>query len=206
MDAKKVFLNCPFDVSYKPIFDSVIFAIHDLGFEARHALIDNANAVRLLRISAEIQSCKYSIHDISRVESGGSLRLPRFNMPFEAGVGYLLHETSIEPDKHHFLLLDSEPYRYHASLSDAAGLDAKVHGGDQKKAINAVRSFLVAKSGAQGGGFQGGSHIWKRFNLFQQLLRSTARTRNISLPELKSWSYVNDLQAMMAEWVGNNPP
>ncbi|WP_152412482.1 hypothetical protein [Xanthomonas phaseoli] len=205
MDEKKVFLNCPFDAAYKPIFDSIIFAIHDLGFEARHALIDNGNAVRLLRISGEIQSCKYSIHDISRVESGGSLRLPRFNMPFEAGLGYLLHETSVEPNKHHCLLLDSESYRYHASLSDVAGLDAKIHGGSQQKAISAVRSFLVAKSGAQAS-FQGGAHIWKRFNLFQQLLKSPAKARNISLRELKSWSYVNDLQAMMAEWTGNNIP
>lgn len=205
MDAKKVFVNCPFDKAYKPIFDSIIFAIHDLGFEARHALIDNSNAVRLLRISSEIQSCRYSIHDISRVESGGTLKLPRFNMPFEAGLGYLLHETSQEPNKHHLLLLDSKPYRYQASLSDVGGLDAKIHNGDQKTAISAVRSFLVAKSGAQGN-WPGGGHIWKRFNLFQELLRSSARARNISLPELKSWQYVNDLQAMIAQWIKANGP
>lgn len=33
-----VFINCPFDNAYKPIFDAIVFAIYDLGFVARSAL------------------------------------------------------------------------------------------------------------------------------------------------------------------------
>jgi len=46
----------------------------------------------------------------------------------------------------HRLLLDSAPYRYRASLSDAAGLDPNIHHGQVNAAIGAVRGFLVAKS------------------------------------------------------------
>jgi hypothetical protein len=33
-----VFINCPFDNTYKPIFDAIVFAIYDLGFVARSSL------------------------------------------------------------------------------------------------------------------------------------------------------------------------
>ena len=42
----RVFVNCPFDDKYIPIFHAIVFAIHDLGFQARHALIDNSAALR----------------------------------------------------------------------------------------------------------------------------------------------------------------
>jgi hypothetical protein len=28
-----VFINCPFDGDYKPVFDAIVFAIRDLGSE-----------------------------------------------------------------------------------------------------------------------------------------------------------------------------
>lgn len=33
----QVFVNCPFDEAYKPLFDAIVFAITDLGFYARSA-------------------------------------------------------------------------------------------------------------------------------------------------------------------------
>jgi hypothetical protein len=32
-----VFINCPFDDEYKPLFDAIVFAIYDMGFVARCA-------------------------------------------------------------------------------------------------------------------------------------------------------------------------
>jgi hypothetical protein len=72
----RVFINCPFDDAYLPIFQAILFTIHDLGFIARHALIDNAKANRLERIAEEIAASRYSIHDISRVTSATSNPLP----------------------------------------------------------------------------------------------------------------------------------
>lgn len=202
--ASRVFINCPFDPKYLGLFHAIVFAVHDLGFQARHALIDDTVAIRLTRISNEIRGCKYSIHDLSRVEVGGTLKLPRFNMPFEAGIAYCQHSKATRAHPHHLLLLDSAPYRYQASLSDAAGLDLKTHYGDPAKVIRAVRAFLVAKSHRQN--MPGHNFIAKRYTLFFSKLPLLARAQRIRLSDVKSWDYANDLQAIMARWIRENPP
>ena len=63
--AARVFVNCPFDDDYVRVFRAIVFAIHDLGFQARHALIDDGEVVRLKRIHAELKGSPHSIHDIS---------------------------------------------------------------------------------------------------------------------------------------------
>ena len=199
-----VFLNCPFDAKYKALFDAAVFAIHDLGFRARHALIDDGNA-RLARIAVEIAKSCYSIHDLSRVELGGKLKMPRFNMPFEAGIAYAMHQfprSAARP--HHLLLLDSIPYRYQASLSDAGGLDPKTHGNEPRRIVANIREFLARTSGATG--FPGGAMIWRRSGLFIGKLKDAAKQQGVTLKELESWEYVNDLQTLMAKWIRDNPP
>jgi len=60
-----VFLNCPFDDQYKPIFEALVFTIHACGFTARCALEDGGSeAVRLQRIIKMIQTCQLGIHDL----------------------------------------------------------------------------------------------------------------------------------------------
>ncbi|CAG0999465.1 hypothetical protein PLCT2_02979 [Planctomycetaceae bacterium] len=203
VDPKHVFVNCPFDKKYKPLFDAIVFTVHDLGFQARHALIDDGEAVRLTRIAKELAGSKYSIHDLSRVEVGGALKVPRFNMPFEAGIAYCRHQFAGAGDEHHVLLLDSVQYRYQASLSDAAGLDPKVHNSDPELVVGNVRTFLVRKSGEGG---PGAAYIWKRYGLFLARLPDAARSQHITMGELRSWDYAKDLQAMMAAWILSNPP
>lgn len=39
VNSTHVFINCPFDKKYKPLLDASVFAVHDLGFQARHALM-----------------------------------------------------------------------------------------------------------------------------------------------------------------------
>ena len=198
----RVFINCPFDLKFKPIFDAIVFTIHDLGFQARHALIDDDKAIRVERIALELEKCKYSLHDVSRVELGTN-KLPRFNMPFEAGIAYSLHRLKPKGREHHFGVLDAEPYRYQASLSDIAGLDPKIHKNQPSEAIKCVRDFLQRKSGQTG--MPGAAHIAKRYDAFTKLLTSSAKKQNISTRELKDLSYVNDLQNMMADWIKENP-
>ena len=33
-----MFINCPFDAVYEPLFDAIVFAVYDCGFIARCAL------------------------------------------------------------------------------------------------------------------------------------------------------------------------
>ena len=82
-----VFINCPFDDRYKPMFNALVFAIYELGFIARCAReADDSGEVRLAKIERIIRQCKYGIHDISEVTLDAVNHLPRFNMPLELGM------------------------------------------------------------------------------------------------------------------------
>ena len=140
--------------------------------------------VHVQRIHAELKGSLYSIHDISQVELGGTLQLPRCNMPFEAGIAYSMHAA--RRPLHHMLLLEKEPYRHNASMSDAAGMDAKIQASDPALAIEAVRAFLRTKSDT-GRPMPGGENIAKRYALFEAKLPASAKAAKTSLKEVKSW-------------------
>ena len=159
----RVFVNCPFDDKYIPIFHAIVFAIHDLGFQARHALIDNSTALRARRIYEEVEGSLYSIHELGQVSLSPRSKLPRFNMPFEAGIAYSMHEGGAKDGPpHHMLLLDKTPYRIQVSMSDAAGIDGRAHRGSPVMAIEAVRGFLSSKSGLP---LMGGKLVSKRYEV-----------------------------------------
>lgn len=104
---------------------------------------------------------------------------------------------------HDILLLDATPYRVSASLSDAAGLDPKIHTNNPEAVIDRIRTFLATKSGEN---LPGGKYIVDRYRLFKTLLSKSAASRNISLRELKRLDYLKDLQRLMGEWIVKNPP
>src|SRR3712207_156297 len=81
-----VFINCPFDDDYRPLFRALVFAIEACGFGARCALeVDDAGETRAEKLIRLIRASRYGVHDISRTEVNAE-RLPRFNMPFEFGL------------------------------------------------------------------------------------------------------------------------
>jgi len=82
-----IFINCPFDQGYKPMFDAIVFAVTDLGFVARSAREeDDGGEFRLAKIQRIIEQCKYGVHDVSAVKLDSTHKLPRFNMPLELGL------------------------------------------------------------------------------------------------------------------------
>jgi hypothetical protein len=84
--SKSVFVNCPFDKGFKPIFRAMIFAVISSGCNPRCALDATDGAeISVSKIATMIGECDYGIHDLSRVEvdAGG---VPRFNMPMELGL------------------------------------------------------------------------------------------------------------------------
>lgn len=84
---QSVFVNCPLDVAYRSIFESIVFAVHDCGYVARCALEgDDGSEVRIEKIARIIAECRLGIHDISRTEPDADTGLPRFNMPLELGM------------------------------------------------------------------------------------------------------------------------
>ena len=83
---KSVFINCPFDDAYLPLFRALVFAVFECGLNPRCAQeVYDAEEVRIEKIIALIRDCRWGIHDISRTDL--NLRnLPRFNMPLEPGL------------------------------------------------------------------------------------------------------------------------
>ncbi len=163
---RDVFINCPFDDTYKPIFQAIIFAVLDLGFFARCALeVDDASETRLAKMVRIIEQCNYGIHDISSVELGTTTNLPRFNMPLELGLflGCKLFGSKAQQKKS-CLILDREPYRYRASISDISGQDIQAHDGEPDLAIMEVRNWLVSASARRAA--PGGTAIAERYAQF----------------------------------------
>ena len=82
---RSVFVNCPFDPPYRPLFEMILFAVCRCGLRPRCALeAADAGQGRVEKILAIIGACRYGIHDVSRTELDGDL--PRFNMPLELGM------------------------------------------------------------------------------------------------------------------------
>ena len=101
-----VFVNCPFDDEYQPLFRALIFAIYRCGFSPKSALAEDDGLVnRIDKLIRIIEECRLGIHDISRTELN-EINLPRFNMPFELGIyfGAKKHGNKIQKSKSAMIL------------------------------------------------------------------------------------------------------
>lgn len=140
-----VFINCPFDEAYQPLFRALVFTIHACGMIARSALeVDDGAEVRIEKIARIIGQCRHGIHDISRTDIDVASGLPRMNMPFELGL--FLGAKRFGGDQHEkktCIIFDHERYRYQQFLSDIAGQDIRAHGNDPRELIRAVRNALA---------------------------------------------------------------
>src|SRR5882762_23909 len=124
-----VFINCPFDKQYQPIFDAIVFCVVACGFEPRCTLeLTDAGEVRIENIYRLIAQCNHSIHDISRTEvEGQPYRLPRFNMPLELGIFLGAKRFGGRSSRKRCLIMDRAPYRYKRFISDIGGQEIKAH-------------------------------------------------------------------------------
>jgi hypothetical protein len=134
LKSNDVFINCPFDSSYRPMFDAIVFSVYDLGFVARCALEeDDAGESRLSKIERIIEECRFGINDFSAIALDALTALPRFNMPLELGLflGCKRYGPARQSKKR-TLVLDGDPYRYRTFISDISGQDIRAHGGNPR--------------------------------------------------------------------------
>jgi hypothetical protein len=140
-----VFVNCPFDNDYAPMFQALVFTIFACGFRARSALeVDDGGEARIEKLYRVVEQCRYGIHDLSRTELDKIHGLPRFNMPLELGI-FLGAKRFGRPAQRlkRTLVLDVEPHRYERFISDLKGMDIKDHGGDPRRAVQQTRDWLA---------------------------------------------------------------
>jgi hypothetical protein len=196
-----VFINCPFDDAYRPLFQAIVFAVQDCGYIARCSLeVTDASQVRIEKIAGIIASCKFGVHDISRTEPDAVTQLPRFNMPLELGI--FLGAKRFGASKHKAktcLILDVERYRYQKFISDIAGQDIAAHGGIPDEAIKAVRNWLSAAT-SKSVKIPGGAAIAKRYATFRAELPATCQRLHLDVTELTFSDYVLQVE----EWLKLN--
>lgn len=124
----EVFLNIPYDKPFEPLCLAYMAGIAALDMLPRATLEIPGGARRLDRIFELIQACRYSVHDLSRVEiDTGRPATPRFNMPFELGLAVAWQR--LRRREHTWFVCETKRFRLFKSLSDLNGTDACVHGG-----------------------------------------------------------------------------
>jgi len=146
-----VFINCPFDRDYAPIFRALIITVYICGFRPRSAQeLDDGGQTRIDKLLNLIDECRYGIHDLSRTELDAANGLPRFNMPLELGIFLGAKRYGGKAQKlKRLLILDIEQYRYQRFISDLAGSDIHGHGGDPVRALRETRDWLANVSRRQ---------------------------------------------------------
>jgi hypothetical protein len=194
-----VFINCPFDEEYRPLFEAVVFAVMISGFTPRCALeAHDAGQGRLDMIMRIIAECKYGIHDISRTELNES-GLPRFNMPLELGLDFGCSKYG--PAKFRakkLLVLDESEHRYQQFISDISGQDIKAHGREPREIIRAVRDWLRTESKVSK--IPGGVYMHERYQVFRESLPKIRQALKLDLTTLPFL----DLTATMLIWLQEN--
>lgn len=188
-----VFINCPFDSGYLPLLRAMLFTLVKCGLTPRIATERaDSGEVRYRKIVELEKACKFSIHDLSRVDRGGKRGLARYNMPFELGIDLGLRESGVTPWRgKRCLILEKDSYRYQKALSDLAGHDIKAHGDEPERLIRQVRDWLVENGHA---GLPYGTPLWKDFNLFYAALDEELRGRGLTDVDLAGMTVVDYLR------------
>lgn len=198
---KSVFINCPFDDGYRPMFHAIVFTVFDCGFVARCAQeIDDSSQVRIDKIKSIISNCQYGIHDLLRTEADAVTGLPRFNMPLELGLflGAKMFGSRHQKAKV-CLILDSDRFRYQQFVSDIAGQDIRSHKGRPEDAITAVRNWL--KTASSGGRpIPGGAEIGTRYARFRAELPTICAAARVREDELT----FNEFAETVSQWLRKN--
>lgn len=137
---QRVFINIPFDKSYERSFVALISALLAIGRIPRSVLcMSESGQGRLERIQSHLESCRVSIHDLSRTG------LPaRFNMPFELGLACNLARYR---KPHSYIIFEKKKHRLNITLSDIRGRDEKIHNGSMISMIHGVYDVLASESG-----------------------------------------------------------
>jgi hypothetical protein len=195
---RNIFLNCPFDDEYQPLFRAVMFAVLTCGFRARCALeADDGGEVRIAKIQRIIRDSQLGIHDISRTELDLATGLPRFNMPFELGLFLGAREFGAgQQKKKRALILDVERYRFQKFCSDISGQDIKAHEGHPEKAIRAVRNWLATSLDGSALLLSAGE-VWRRYRIFADDLADLCHDFQLDPHDLQ---FV-ELRTFAEEWV-----
>jgi hypothetical protein len=145
---RSVFLNCPFDDSFAPLFYAAVLTIAALGFTPRCARESEGESdPRIDRIAKGLRESKYSIHDLSRFQGEGPDNLSRFNMPLELGMAVSIryqgrYQGNASGPPHNWVSLVPIGFVHQRFISDLAGFDPPTHDQTPISVIRAIAGWL----------------------------------------------------------------
>jgi hypothetical protein len=143
VDPYSAFLNVPYDRGFKDLYLAFIAGISAFGLKPRVTLEIPGGERRLDRIYDLIRTCRYSFHDLSRVQlESRPPRTPRFNMPFELGLAVAWARES-GSGTHTWFVFESVNLRMEKSLSDLRGTDCHIHEGRVDGVFRELGNALV---------------------------------------------------------------
>jgi hypothetical protein len=138
----QVFLNYPFDEAFEVLADAMSFAVVAGGLLPVCAYdLTAPDKPRLEILIDAIHSCHYSAHDLSRSRGQGPDNFARMNMPVEMGMA-LFHALHTQRRDHRCLFFVSSAHEYKAFASDLAGLDPRLHNGDEIRLLTDMYEWL----------------------------------------------------------------
>lgn len=131
-----VFINCPYDDTFRPYLDAILFVVVCCGYEPH--LADNvgrSSTARMERIFTTLRRCGLSIHDLSLVHADEKTGVAHLNMPLELGIamaitryaqdlsGHPAGGAGAGPGTHEWLALVKQGSPYGSAISDLNGYD-----------------------------------------------------------------------------------
>ena len=163
---KNVFINCPFDEKYRVLLKPLLFTIKYCSLNPRIASERmDSSEVRIDKIQAIIEACKYSIHDLSRIKATEKGEFYRLNIALEIGLdmGCKLYHPDPKYKTKQSLILEGEKFSYQKALSDLSGSDVRCHHDDPEQLVEEVRAWLASFVEWD---LPGPNTIWYEYNAF----------------------------------------
>lgn len=144
---RSVFINCPFDAKYLPLFDAIVLTTMYCGYVPRCALeTGSVSDPRLDRIYEALNSSRYSIHDFSRCKGEADANFARFNMPLEFGIAF--GKGYLSSRDHDWLVLLPTGHFYKQCISDLGGYDPSTYKNTIESLVQPVMSWLLTRPNA----------------------------------------------------------
>lgn len=201
---RNVFVNCPFDREFQHILKAILFCLVRFGLKPRIATeSSNAGVSRIDKITDLIRESRYSVHDLSRCQALVVGEHYRMNMPFELGMDFGCCRYGGAPmQSKKILILEEQPYRYQAAISDLAGVDIEPHEGNYRFAVRNVRNWL---SGMAGFRTIGTHKILNEYEDFQEWYGAKQRSSGFSEDDMDHVPVPELLQAMFVWMEAGHP-
>jgi hypothetical protein len=195
-----VFINCPFDERYRILLKPLLFTIQFCHLIPRIASerLDSSE-VRIEKIQAIIEECKYSIHDLSRIRSSAPGEYYRLNIGFEIGVdlGCKLYHPDPKYKAKQLLILEAEKFSYQKAISDLSGSDVRCHHENPELLIEEVRAWLASLLEWE---LPGPNTIWYEYNAFNMDLFTEFKANGFTEKQIEQLNMPEFLRYLQ-EWI-----